>query len=310
VHFLDLVKQTKACLSVQQETLNQQVCLDQFNLKMNESFDFYRPIPGKDEPGFGSKNTTLFTVYFSPDFEGSRVPTQLYKNPIYKMPTQDELKRKSREEIDFKGALANKGLELFWVKESLFELYILHVEGGGRVRVKNEDGTESKVYLSYAGANGQKFQFIKKHMVDQGYLTSATASVDNQRLFIENNPHLAQEIYASNPSYIYFKETLDEPLGVGNIPLTEGRSLAIDTRIYKHVGVINYIRTKKASRDATQQEMMKNFSRFFVSQDTGGAIRGNARCDLYFGFGPEAEFVAHNTKSQGEQYFLIKKVTP
>jgi membrane-bound lytic murein transglycosylase A len=302
--FLKQIKLTQSCFKVSAK----ESCLAEFNQKINQEFDLYKPIPSKAEPGFNKKETTLFTVYFSPDFKGSRTANKQFTHPIYALPKSAELQGQSRDAIDFGGVLRNKGLELFWVEESLFELYILHVEGGGRIKVQNPDGTETYSYLSYAGANGQKFQFIKKYMVEKGFLRAEEASVDNQRDFIENNPHLAREIYASNPSYIFFKETHDEPLGVDNIPLTEGRSLAIDTRIYKHVGVINYVKTKKGTR-LNQQTVMSPFSRFFISQDTGGAIRGNARCDLYLGFGAEAETAAHNTKSMGEQYFLIKKMS-
>jgi len=302
--FLKLTKSAEACFKVSAK----EACLAEFNQKINEGFDVYKPVPLKSEPGFNKKETTLYTVYFSPDFIASRTPTKQFNRPIYSLPKSPSLQSQTREAIDFEGVLRNKGLELFWIEEDLFELYILHVEGGGRVRVQNPDGSESFSFLSYAGANGQKFQFIKKHMVEKGYLRAEEASIDNQRSFIENNPHLAREIYSSNPSYIFFKETQDEPLGVDNIPLTEGRSLAIDTRIYKHVGVINYVKTKKGTR-INQQTVMSPFSRFFISQDTGGAIRGNARCDLYMGFGMEAEYAAHNTKSMGEQYFLIKKMS-
>src|SRR5690606_38130368 len=112
--------------------------------------------------------------------------------------------------------------------------------------------------------------------------------------------------FASSPSYIYFKVTQDEPLGVNNIPLTEGRSMATDYRIYKDYGLLQFVQTQKpvlVDEDIVQTD----FGRFFISQDTGGAIRGNARADLYFGFGREAEIAASNLKNFGTQTILIKK---
>jgi membrane-bound lytic murein transglycosylase A len=300
--FQTLIKEFQECVKVS----SKEICENNLNLAINQKFDIYKPVPGPQEPGSGNKETTLYTAYFSPDFVGSTKQTERFKHAIYRMPGSVELKSKRREEIDFDGALSNRGLELFWVEESLFDLYILHVEGGGRVRVQQADGSFKNYYLSYAGVNGHKFQFISKYMVQRGYLTSSEATIENQRSFLEQNPSLAREIFASSPSYVYFKTTEDEPMGVNSIPLTEGRSLAIDTKVYQDVGVINFVKARKAVRE-NNQTYLRPFSRFFISQDTGGAIRGNARCDLYFGFGHEAEFIAHSTKTMGEQYFLIKK---
>src|SRR5690606_5943475 len=117
-----------------------------------------------------------------------------------------------------------------------------------------------------------------------------------------------EEVFNVCPSCVYFKESSEEPVGVNNIPLTEGRSVAIDSRIYKTMGLINFVNTVKASHFDENGKLVKvPFSRFFIAQDTGGAIRGNARCDLYFGYGPQAELTAYNMNEMGEQYFLIKK---
>lgn len=214
----------------------------------------------------------------------------------------------TRVEIDYKGALAGKGYEIFWVEESFFDLYLLHVQGGGRINIFNPDGSKEIRYLSYDGKNRQSFQMIYKYMIEKGYLSSGNAGIPGQRKFLEENPDKEEEIFGSCPSYVYFKESTEEPVGINNIPLTEGRSLAIDVRIYKTSGLINFVKTKKASHvDSNGQVVKVPFSRFFIAQDTGGAIRGNARCDLYFGYGPLAELTAYNMNEQGEQYFLVKK---
>jgi membrane-bound lytic murein transglycosylase A len=147
---------------------------------------------------------------------------------------------------------------------------------------------------------------IYHYMVQKGYLTTDT-SIPAQRKFLDENPDKQEEIYGSSPSYIYFKVTEDEPVGLDNIPLTEGRSLALDVRIYKTTGLINFIKTVRPTLDDDGKLIKVPFARFFIAQDTGGAIRGNARCDLYAGYGRMAELMAYNTDELGEQYFLIKK---
>lgn len=296
-----IVRETRTCLIA---AVDQGQCWKSFNNTINSHFDIYVPTPNRNEPGYGSSNTTLFTAYYSPDFYGSRTRTDRYTLPIYKLPPNASDRSLSREAIDFDHRLAGKGLELFWVEASIFELYSLHIEGGGRVHLQHEDGSEEFRYLSYAGKNGQRGEFISRHMLRKGYIRST--SMDEQEEFLLNNPQLHREIFSTYKPYVFFKETDDEPYGVQSIPLTEGRSVAVDTTIYKHIGVITFVQTKKAIQTANGSQQVP-FSRFFVTQDTGGAIRGNARCDLYMGFGHAAAHAAHNMKGQGKQYFLIKK---
>jgi membrane-bound lytic murein transglycosylase A len=294
--------QARSCLKMSPRPL----CLKQLNFELNESFSIYRPVPAKEEAGFG-KYKTKFTSYYSPDFNGSRVKTDRFIRPIFRKPDVPEERGFSRVEIDYRGALAGKGYEIFWVEESFFDLYLLHVQGGGRIKVHSPDGSTETKYLSYDSGNSRTFKMIYRYMIDKGYITNG--SIDNQRRFLMENPDKEEEIFSVTPSYIYFKESNEEPYGVNSIPLTEGRSLAFDTRIYKTVGIINFIQTVKAShRESNGKVIKKPFSRFFIAQDTGGAIRGNARCDLYFGYGPQAEMTAYNMNELGEQYFLIKKL--
>ncbi|MFP5385699.1 MAG: MltA domain-containing protein [Bacteriovoracia bacterium] len=272
-------------------------CMREFNEALNHHFAIYRP----------ASKSTHFTSYYSPDLHGSRVPTERFSRPIYRKP-QAPHDNYTRVEIDYKGALAGLGHEIFWVEESYFDLYLLHVQGGGRINITREDGSQEIKYLSYDGKNSRSFQMIYKYMLEKGYLESGNAGIPAQRKFLEENPDKEEEIFNTCPSYVYFKESSEEPVGLNNIPLTEGRSLAIDSRIYKTMGLINFVKTNKASHVDEEGRVVKvPFSRFFIAQDTGGAIRGNARCDLYFGYGPQAELTAYNMNEHGEQYFLIKK---
>lgn len=305
---LNLLKELSQAVLECQKSNPQDVCSNQFNAELNQKFLIYVPVPGPQESGYNSQKTTKFTSYYSPDFNGSRTPTERFSRPIYKNPHAPH-DNYTRVDIDYKGALAGKGYELFWVEESFFDLYLLHVQGGGRITVNNPDGTKELKYLSYSGKNNRSFQMIYKYMMQKGYL-KGDASIPAQRRFLAENPDKQEEVFGVCPSYIYFKESDEEPIGLDNIPLTEGRSLAIDSRIYKTMGLINFVKSVRASHVGENGKVVKiPFSRFFISQDTGGAIRGNARCDLYSGYGPLAELTAYSMNDMGEQYFLVKKTT-
>jgi membrane-bound lytic murein transglycosylase A len=301
--FLDFVLKYKACLA---EPRLEAVCSAEMSNAINERFNIYRPVTKASEPGHGTATPSMFTAYYSPDLSGSLVPDAEHRYPLYALPESPADRGLSREKIDFDQALAGKGLELVWIKEPLYDIYLLHVQGGGRIRVMTPEG-EKKFYVSYAGENGLSFKFVYHYMVANGMLTGADRGVDAQRTYIEANPEKAREIFASNPSYIFFKFTETEPLGIDNIPLTEGRSMAIDMTVYNHSGAISFVQASRPLKDAEGRTVLQPFSRFFMAQDTGGAIKGNARVDMYFGYGEEAEFTAYNTKVQGKHFFLIRK---
>ena len=300
--FKDLVIKTQTCV---QNSADKTQCYKKLSKELNTIYEVYRPLPLETERGYQDKKT-LFTAYYSPDFEGSKVKTDVYKHPIYAKPKDERLRKATSDQINFENVLAGKGLELFYVKESLYDIWLLHVEGGGRVKVKMEDGSYKKFYLSYDGANGRSFAMLWRYMISQGMLQSGGTSIENQRRYFIENPQDQRAILASCPSFIWFKVTEDEPLGVHNMPLTSNRSLATDYRRMQEYGVINFVRyTKSAEASITNKPV--ELSRFFLNQDTGGAIRGNARSDLYFGFGVAAERAANNVYGLGQQYFLILK---
>lgn len=283
------------CLKVNDKA----TCDEAFSLAVNTKFAIYRPLPKEGERGYKEKKT-YFTSYYTPDFRGSYEQTPEYKNPIFGLPKTEEDRKLSRVEIDLDRKLDGKGLEIMYVKETLFDIYFMHIQGGGRVVLP--DGTTA--YLSYAGKNGMKFEFVSKYLIESGLMERSQTNYFTQRAFLEAHPEHQRATYATAPFFIYFTETSVEPHGLDEISLTEGRSLAWDNTIYKSLGVINFIKTVKTVRDSATK---KPFSRFFLAQDTGSAIRGNARADLYWGYGEESLFVASKLLELGEQYFLILK---
>jgi membrane-bound lytic murein transglycosylase A len=263
-------------------------CFERFNRAVHTRFRVYRP----------TVKSTRFTAYYSPDFEGSMTPSERFRVPLYRTPEDPALKETTREQIIYEGALKDKGLETVYLDTDLFELYSLQIEGGGRVRVDLGDGVRVMKHISFDGMNKQPLRFFSRLMVDRGYLDPTETSYSAQKKYFLEHPEIQRELFRDSPSYVYFKLTDEEPVGIHNIPLTERRSLAFDRKHYPASGLLNFIRVNVNGKEVT---------RFMLSQDTGGAIKGPARADLYFGYGDEARTAAESLGGYGAQYFLIKK---
>lgn len=267
-------------------------CEEEMNREINASFHIY-------VPNLLTAPLTRFTAYYSPDLRGSKIPTEKSQKPIYGKPSGALATKYTRVEIDHDRKLSGKNLELFWVENSFFDIYLLHVQGGGRITLENPDGTTDIRYLSMTGHNGKKCEFIGHHMARLGWLPRPEAlRVSRQREFLEAYPQKNREAFRYCQNYIFFRESTEEPVGRNNIPLTEGRSVAVDHTLYPTTGLITFVKVNTGS---------KMISRFFLAQDTGSKIRGPARSDLYMGYGPEAETTAYSLHRDGEQYFLVKR---
>jgi membrane-bound lytic murein transglycosylase len=284
-----LAAEYKTCLSAEEK----EICSTELNRKLHLNFITY-------VPNVKAATKTRFTAYYSPDLRGSRIQTERFSRPVFAQPPTDLARSFTRVEIDHDEKLSGKGLELFWVENSFFDLYLLHVQGGGRVTIEESSGETSLRYLSMTGANGKKCEFIGEQMARMGWVPKPEAlRVSRQREFLEQNPEKTREAFRFCQNYIYFRESTEEPVGRNNIPLTSGRSIAIDHTLYPTTGLVTFVKVKKADG--------KNISRFFVAQDTGSKIRGPARSDLYMGYGLEAEQTAYSLNTSGEQYFLIRR---
>ena len=289
---------------------SKRTCARELTEVLKKKFNMFKPELTPDDPRYGDKKQTLFTSYYTPLLRGRMVPDERFKHAIYNNPERKELLDKSRVEIDFGKALEDKGLEVVYT-EDLFDLYLLHVQGGGRIVMEDEKGKLDSFYISYDGTNGQSWRFISHYMYDQGYISNK--GIPAQRNFLKANPDKEAEIYATCPSYVFFKKTDRPPLGNDNVSLTDNRSIATDTNYYKFKGLLSFVEARRPV-EKSEEDMtgcgdipFKDFSRFYLDQDTGGAIRGKARVDLYAGEGPYAELSAYNTKEVGNLYFLFLK---
>jgi len=245
------------------------------------------------DPGAG--NPALVTGYYEPELKGSRVKDAAHPYPLYRLPPDPT--RFDRAEIDA-GALRGKKLELLWVADRV-EAFFLQVQGSGRVRL--QDG--EVVRVGFAGTNERTYVSIGKAMVDAGIMTREDASLQSIRAYL--NAHL-DEIdgwLQQNPRYVFFKESAANkdagPVGAFTVPLTPGRSIAVDPA-FVPLGLPVWL-------DTTLPVTNTPLRRLVVAQDKGGAIKGPGRMDLFWGAGDEAEAMAGPMRQQGAYWVIVPR---
>jgi membrane-bound lytic murein transglycosylase A len=260
----------------------------------------------------------LFTGYYEVELKASRKRHGPYRHPIHARPkdlvTADlgrfradwkgqELNGRlqgnslvpyaSRGEIG-RGALDGKGLELFWAADPI-ELFSMHVQGSGRLGL--DDG--KTVRVGYAGRNGHPYRSIGAELADRGAMAREDVTMPAIRAWIEAHPAEAAALLDSNPSYIFFRVLEgDGPLGAQGVALTPGRSLAVDRRFVPY-GVPVWLDT------SDPLDPSRPLRRLLVAQDTGGAITGPVRGDVFWGHGAEARDRAGLMKQKGRYYLLL-----
>jgi membrane-bound lytic murein transglycosylase A len=191
---------------------------------------------------------------------------------------------------------------LAWVDDPV-NAFFLEIQGSGRIAL--DDGTV--MHVGYAERNGQAYTAIGKVLVDRGEMTPDTASMQSIRDWLAAHPDQARDLLNKNKSYIFFRDIgVDGPIGAENVALTPLRSMAIDKSIWSY-GLPFYINAVAANGDPTQPRIQ----RLMVGQDTGGAIKGAVRGDVFWGYGETAAHNAGLMKSRGDMWvFLPKGITP
>ena len=269
----------------------------------------------------------LFTGYYEPFLKGSRTPRGAFRHPIYGRPsdlmTADvgrfrtqhtglELRGRlsglelvpyaDRARIEAEGLPAAVAPVLAWVNDPV-ALFFLHIQGSGRVYL--DDGSFLNVH--YHTTNGHPYRSIGKLLIDQGKISREAMSMQAIRDYLTRHPQEVPAVLNTNPSYVFFKLEKRGPLGYLNRPLTPGRSLALDRRIFPP-GALVLVRTQKPLMTADGRiARWQPFTRLMLNQDTGGAIEGPGRADLFWGNGPYAEIAAGHLKHTGELYFFVRK---
>lgn len=273
----------------------------------------------------GAAGKVLVTGYYEPILDGSRTKTDRFRYPLYKPPEEtvvvpvdsfngqdgrDKLVGRlhngeviphfSRREIDENGVLAGRGLEIAWVDDPV-ALFLLHIQGSGKIRLP--DGR--LLHVTYAQSNGRPFRGLTVMMVEKGLLRENEKSYEKMKRFLLDNPEGRQELMNYNERYVFFRTAAEGPLGALNLPLVAERSIATDLDIYPR-GALALIKTRKPVFDEQGRiSSWQSFSRFVLNHDTGAAIKGPGRVDLFCGTGEKAERTAGAMKESGELYFLL-----
>jgi membrane-bound lytic murein transglycosylase A len=272
----------------------------------------------------------LFTGYYQPVIEGSLVPTEKFRYPIYgkpadlvsaervtlePKPTVEKIFGRAegeqftpyytRREIDEGGSLRGRGLEIAWLADPV-DLFFLHIQGSGVVRLA--DGTHLSV--GYAAQNGWPYRSIGRLLIDRGKVPKEEMSMQRLRRYLDENPQERDEILAYNESYVFFRILENGALGSLDVPVTAGRSIATDARLFPK-GALAWIQTQAPVIDAAGHLTgWRSLARFVLNQDTGGAIHGLQRADLYFGTGEEPAGLAGYMNRRGKIFFLMLKQDP
>ncbi len=287
------------------------------NRQINAYFDIYQA-SGTD--GYNPQRKMLVTSYYQPLFEGSLTAEGAYRYPIYGIPDTLVLRYDSgsgkkrigrleggrflnywsRSEIEDKGWAA--GNELVYLKDPL-DAFLLHVQGSGLIKLP--DGSIRGIH--YAMKNGRQYKSIGKYMVKTGRMTLAEASIDSIRSYLTAHPEELREILHHNDSFIFFEWTTTHgAIGSLGRELTAGRSIAMDQNRFP-AGALSFLSSRKPVLNNGRIINWTSFGRFVLVQDTGSAIRGSGRVDLFWGTGKDAGLAAGRMKEEGTLYFLLLK---
>jgi membrane-bound lytic murein transglycosylase A len=273
----------------------------------------------------------LFTGYFEPLYPGSLKPGSEFPYPIYSVPDDllkinlslfskhykghknlmaklNEAEKQvepyyTRKEIGARKDFHKTARPIAWLK-SRVDRFFLEVQGSGRVELENG----ARISVGYAAANGRPYSSIGKYLIEQNEIPKEQMSMQAIRQWLELHPDRVDEVLNQNSSYVFFKEKTDGPYGSLGVKITAFRSLATDSKLFPK-GALCFIETQLLDKNSINPKKDWKKSSFFVlNQDTGGAIKGPARADLFCGNGEYAELTAGHMQHYGQVLFLVLKM--
>lgn len=238
----------------------------------------------------------LFTGYFEPELNGALQKSARYQYPVYKMPPEAEASNPwlTRREILTTDVMAGRGLVIAWVDDPV-ELFFLQIQGSGRIRLP--DGTFKRV--GYRGSNGHPYRSVGTELVRRGVYKAHQVSAKVIKNWVSRNPEEGRELLFHNPSYVFFREVSDVPaqrgpLGAMNRSITTLRTVAIDPSFVR-LGSPVWI----------EKDGRTPMRRLMVAQDTGSAIKGAQRADVFMGTGDDAGLAAGRLRDPGRLVVLM-----
>lgn len=297
--------------------------LETLNCFIRDKFAVYKSIGNKE------KGEVLFTGYYEPALRGSLEKKGIYQYPVFTRPddhVEINLRRFSdnkafkrtiigrytenqsivpyyaRSEIGNGDILQDKAKVIAYVDNPI-DLFFLEIQGSGIIHLDNG----GFIRVHYHTKNGHPYKSIGAYLIRNNSILKEDMSMQKIREYLECNPEKMREIFNYNPSFVFFKTEQGGPYGCYNAEVTSERSIATDKRIFPACALA-FIKTQKPviDGDASISEWI-DFGRFVLNQDTGGAIRGAGRADLFKGNGKYAEIAAGHMKHKGLMYFLVLK---
>jgi membrane-bound lytic murein transglycosylase A len=297
-----------------------------------ERFEVVQSV-GAAEPGNRSEAASendggvLFTGYYEPIIPGARQRTDRATVPVYGPPGDLVRMRLSafdpelpdrtltgrvdggafvpywtRNEIQADDALADRGLEIAWVEDRV-DLFFVEVQGSGAIRFP--DGGE--LGISYAAANGRPYRSIGRLLIDDGLVPEEEMSMQAIRSYLAEQPDDVARVLDYNESFVFFRTRTTPPVGALGVPVTPGRSIATDLSLFPR-GALAFIETTRPALDSTGAVVDgPPLGRFMLNQDTGGAIRGAGRVDVFWGRGEDAAETAGRMQQSGRLFFLLPR---
>ncbi|WP_299846845.1 MltA domain-containing protein [uncultured Roseovarius sp.] len=251
---------------------------------------FFRPVLIENE------KPALFTGYFEPELQGALQPDARYRYPIYREPQASKINDPwlTRREIETSGVMQGRRLEIAWVDDPV-ELFFLQIQGSGRINLSNGQ----TIRVGYGGANGHEYRSIGVELVRRGIYQVHQVSAEVIKNWVRRNPVEGQELLYHNPSYVFFRKlnklsASAGPLGAMNRSVTPMRTIAVDPA-YVPLGAPVWI----------EKEGAGPLRRLMIAQDTGSAIKGPQRADIFFGTGDTAGRAAGKLKDPGRMVVLL-----
>ncbi|HRP64324.1 MAG TPA: MltA domain-containing protein [Phycisphaerales bacterium] len=277
--------------------------------------EFHRRFNVYQSVGYNGEGVVLFTGYYSPIFNASRTRTSRFNHPLYTRPDDlatdprtgepqgrrmpDGSVRPYATRAEIESSRMFQGSELVWLEDAL-SAFIIHVNGSAKLRL----GGDEIMHVGYAGKTDRPYTGLGASMVAEGLLTRNQLGLPAIRRMYRQQPAKVEELILRNENYVFFTEYRGDnwPAGSLGVRVTRESSLATDKRIYPRGGIV-----LADTQAVTFSQGRRQFLRFMLDQDTGGAINAPGRADIFMGVGLDAEILAGGQYAEGRLYYIVLK---